>query len=913
MRDFAAHVRANLPRACVPDDGYEKVVDELAGELETLYTAARTQGASEADAWAKVIAQIPSWSALADEISGAVPGSRHKTRRHTRIAWIGWLTPERWRHDVIVSLRALRKDWAFGVTAVVTLAVCLGGNAAIIPAVDSILLHPLRVPEPEGILLMANQYPRVEARRGIWSATPDYEDRLHFVTALEEQALYNFTGETMDTGGIPTRTLGIIATPSLLRVLRITPQRGRIFSEDEGTLGNDRRVILTDGLWRERYGADPAIIGRSLRLSGKDFIIVGVLPRTFSFGSADVRFWIPLALTERQRSDEARQSNGWFSVGRLKPGTSIGQVRDQLKALDAANLERFPQFRTVLVNLGFYTSVEPLQDVLVRNVKGPLTVLWIAALTVLVIGLANLGHLALARSRVRLHEFGTRLAIGARRRDIVRQLLVEGWLVAGAGTIAGVAFGVWIVMALQASRLTVIHDLATDTVSVALVSAIVVLGTLVGTLIALISALPLFTTRVGTMLREDSRRGLKGRAARTARRVLVVAQVACSFVLLVGAGLLWVSLRALLATDVGFRTDNIITGMIALPRARYAADDDARAFVNRSFDAIRHLPGVTAAGASTVVPLSGNYSSGPIIAEGYVPKPGESPVGAIRAWITPGYFEAIGMPLVRGRYFDERDDLATTTTIVIDERLARRFWGDTDPIGRRVYQPRTLTEMTTATKGTRWLTVVGVVGHARLRGVEADDDLPAVYLPYPVIAPRDFGFVIRTAADPVAIVPRLRSLVASIDREIPLTDVRTLTERTEISLAGRTTTMQLSTLFAFVAMLLSAVGLYGVLTYLVTRRTHEIGVRVAIGSTPARIVGLVLREGLGLAFGGIAFGIITVLALRRVAMSYLYGLAPADPLIMTLVALALASLGLIACAYPARRAARVDAIQVLKA
>src|SRR5262245_5823358 len=725
MPDFARHVRCHLPHARVPDDCYEKVVDELAGELEALYTAARTQGASEADAWAKVLAQIPSWSALADEISGAVPGSRNKTHRRTLMAWIGWLTPERWRHDVIVSLRALRKDWVFAVTAVVTLAICLGGNAALIPAVNAILLHPLRVPEPERILLMANQYPRAEARRAIASATPDYEDRLRFVTAFEEQALYNFATETIDTEGIPTRVTGIVATPSLLRVLRITPQVGRIFSDDEGRPGNDRRVILTDGLWRERYGADPAVIGRPLRLTGRDFTIVGVLPRGFSFGG-DSRFWIPLALTDRQRSDDARQSNGWFSVGRLKPGASIEQVRDQLKALYAANLDRFPQFRPVLLNLGFYTSVEPLQDVLVRDVKGPLTLLWLAALTVLVIGLANLGHLALARSRERLHEFGTRLAIGARRRDIVRQLLVEGWLVAGAGTLGGLAFGVWIVMVLRTSRLNVVPNLSTDAVSVSVVSAIAMLGALVGTLIALISALPLSTTRVGAMLKEDARPGLEGRAARTARRTLVVAQVACSFALLVGAALLWVSVRTLLATDVGFRTDHIVTGMIGLPRTRYAIDDDARAFVNRSFDAIRHLPGVTAAGASTVVPLSGNYSSGPIIAEGYVPKPGESPVGTIRAWVTPGYFEAVDMRLVRGRSLDQRDNLASATSIVVDERLARKFWGDADPIGRRVYRPTTLKEITTAADNPRWLTVVGVVAHARLRGVEAEDDLPAV-------------------------------------------------------------------------------------------------------------------------------------------------------------------------------------------
>ena len=909
MRDFAAHVRAHLPRASVPAERYDKVVEELADELESLYVASMQRGASDTEAWQVVLAQVPSWPALADALTATTPAPREARPRFIRLRPV---RAERWLQDIKLGLRTFRKDWGYTTTAVVTLAICLAGNAAILPSVNGILLHPLHVPEPGRVVLMANQYPLVEKRVGMLSAPPDYEDRLRVVTALEQQAMYNYTGETLESGGLPTRVLGLIATPSLLRVLRVTPALGRAFVDNEGTAGNDRRVILTDGLWRELYGADPAAVGKTLRLTGRDFTIVGVLPPDFSFGGLEVRFWVPLALDARQRSDERRHANGWFSVGRLEPQATIAQVRDQLKTLDAANRERFPQMAPLLASTGHYTSVAPLGDVLIQSVKTPLMLVWTAALTVLFVGVINLGHLALARSRMRLHELGTRLAIGARTADIVRQMIVEGWIIAAAGTAVALIAGRWLARLVSVARPPGLSVPAAATLDANAILIVVVLGILVGALIGIISALPLFTTRLGAMLKEATRSELRGRTSRTARRTLIVAQMACSFVLLVGAVVLWMSVRTLLASDLGVKIENVITGSISLPRQRYSSDEDARAFVNRSLEAMRRLQGVAAAGASTVMPVSNFFTSGPINAEGYIPKPGEPPVGALRASVTPGYFEAAGTRLVRGRFFDERDNDAGTRTIVLDEQLARRFWGNADPIGRRVYRPENPSEMLAPGPATRWLTVVGVAAHARLRGPEAADDAPPSYVPYAINAPREFAFLVRTSIDPTAIAGQMRSAVASIDREIPLSDIRTLTERTDLAIASRRTTMQLATVFALVAVLLSAVGLYGVLTYLVTRRTHEIGVRLAIGSTPRGIVGLVLREGLGLAAGGVIVGAIAVVSLRRLLASYVNGVSAADPQVMTIVAIGLASIALVACLYPARRATRVDAIQVLR-
>ena len=371
----------------------------------------------------------------------------------------------------------------------------------------------------------------------------------------------------------------------------------------------------------------------------------------------------------------------------------------------------------------------------------------------------------------------------------------------------------------------------------------------------------------------------------------------------------------LLNVTYGFAIDNVITAGVNLPQPRYAADEDTRSLVDRSLDSIRRLPGVVAAGATTVVPLRGFYQSGIIVAEGYVPKPGEPAVAAVRALVTPGYFEAAGTALVRGRYFDERDTDVNTRSVVVDERLARRFWRDEDPIGRRVFRPANAKEFESIGPDTRWLTVVGVVRDAQLRGPLVTDDGTngTFYSPYAVAPPRDFGYVIRTAGNPTALVGEIRSALAQIDRELPLFDIRTMSERTELALLSRTSTMQLATLFAGVAVFLSAIGLYGVLAYLVTQRSREIGVRLAVGSAPRAIVALVLREGLGLAIGGIVLGVIGASMLGRIVTSQLYGISATNPWVMLLMTVALALVATLACIVPARRAANVDVMKILTA
>ena len=906
MRDFDAYVRQRLPLRGVPTDRYEEIVDELASELEARYTARVQHGATDEEAWREVLAQVPSWPTLADDLRSA--GSRMRAHR-IRVPAV--LDPERWLQDCRHGLRALRQARGYAITSVMTLTICLGGLAAVSAGVNTLLFNPLRTPEPERVLLMANQYPRVETRRASRSATPDYEDRLRYVTAFEEQALYNFYAATITVGGLPTRVRGMVATPSLFRLLRVTPAHGRIFTDDEGSVGNDTRVILTDGLWRELFGADPSAIGRTLALSGREFTIIGVLPRDFSFGDPGARFWVPLALTEAQRSDEARHRNGWFSVGRLKPGATIAQVQAQLERLDAANRERLsPELKAMLDNIGFFTGVEPLRDELIRDVRRPLLVLWVAAFSVLVIGIANLANIAMARSRTRLNELGTRLAIGGAKADVVRQLLVEGLLIGLAGAAGALPLGAWILSLLRTRALgwSQLH------LDPAVVATTVGLAVLAGMLIGLVSATPLFTMRIGMMLREGSRTGTAARTARTTRHIVVVGQMGGSFILIMGAALLWMSLRNVLAVDPGFRTANVLTAMISVP-TRYDADD-ARAFVNRSLEAFRRVPGVAAAGGTTVVPLTGAGDTGPIIAEGYVSRPGETTVGALRSYVTPGYFEAIGTPLVRGRYFNDRDDRPDARTVVIDERLARRFWPSGDAIGKRLFAPSTARQFV-IDETTPWMTVIGVVRAARLSGSLSDEGPSGTngtyYVPFATTANRNLGYVIRTEAEPVDVVNEVRAVAARIDPEVPLSDVRTMSERTGLAVLPRTNAMQLAMLLAVVAVFLSAIGLYGTLSYLVAQRRREIGVRLAVGSTPGAIVKLVFREGFLLAIAGMLVGAAASFLLGRVIGSQLYGVGASDPRVLLLTIGTLSAVAALACIIPARRAASVDVIRVLSA
>ncbi len=808
------------------------------------------------------------------------------------------------------AIRSLAGDKGFTVTVVLTIAVCIAANTATFAVVNSVLLRPLPVPESRSILLMANRYPKAGADFGYNSASGDYYDRLRDLHVFSEQALFRSNGRTIQIQGTPERVTGMTATPSLFRLLQVSPAYGRAFSDAEGEPAAAQKAILSDGLSRQLFGGPEASLGREIRMGGQPFTVVGVMPAGFNFIDPEVRVWTPAAFTLEER--ETRHSNNWQSIGRLKPGATIQQAQSQVDALNRANLDRFPSYRELLVNAGFHTIVMPLENMLVQQVRGSLYLLWGGAAFVLLIGAVNVANLVLARTALRRKELATRLALGAGARRLIRQLVTESVLVVFAGGVAGAAMGMGLLRALAHSGIETLPRAGEVRVDGMVALAMLLTAAVVGIVIGLIPSVQVVRAPVNEVLREESRSGTGGRRARRARQVLVVAQVTLAFVLLVGAGLILASFRQLLHVYPGFDVHNVVTAATSVPDTLYPKDLDVRELTDRTLEAIRSIPGVTAAGATTAIPWGGSHSDSVILAEGYTMKPGESLISPEQVTVTPGYFEAMRIPMVAGRPFDARDGESSPGAIIVDERLARHFWPGRNPLGRRMYLPNDIHNLLKTDEHTRWMTVVGVIGPVHTSNVEGDGNpVGAYYMPYAQTVRRGYSLAIKTSGDTAAILRAVRARFAAIAPSLALFDAHTMEERGDLALASRRAALTLSIFFGCLALFLSAVGIYGVLAYLVTQRQREIGIRTALGCTSGGVVRLVVREALWLLVAGLALGVAGSVALRSVVAGQLYGVKPLDPVVMSAVTATLLLVGLAACVLPARRATLVDPVTVL--
>jgi predicted permease len=813
--------------------------------------------------------------------------------------------------DLKYAVRSLWRAKGFAVTVLLTFAICIAANTALFAIVNSVVLRPLPLPESNSILLMSNEYPKAGVTGLNASSSGDYFDRLKEITVFESQAEFRQRDQTVEVNELPQRVHAMAVTPSWFTLLRVTPALGRPFLEEEGEVGREQEVILSHGLWEQLYAGDKSAIGRDLRISGQPFKIVGVMPANFDFIDPEVRLWLPIAFTAEEKTQH--HSNNWTYIGRLKPGAMLQQAQAQVDALNNENLERFPQFKEILINAGFHTVVKPLQDILTEGVKKTLYLLWGGAILVLLIGGLNIANLALTRLSLRRKEMATRIALGAGRLQLMRQLILENVGLALLGGVGGIVLGAGLLRMLSVIGLEHMPRAGEVHMDGTVILVSLVLSIAAGLFVGLFPVVSASKIGINDALHEDSRTGTTGKKTRSVRQLLVAAQIGFAFALLMGAALFLTSFRRLLQVDPGFRPEGVVTASVSLPRSKYAKPEDWRGFLNRALPAVRAIPGVTKAGATDVIPLSGNHNDEVILAEGYQMKPGESIISPFRMDISPGYFEAMGISMTKGRSFDERDNETAPRVVIVDEQLAQHFWPNSDPVGRRMYLPGNPQDLLKVDEHTTWLTVIGVVRNLRYEHLEEKGgSAGAYYRPIEQEPDNTFTFALKAAGNTDSAVRALRAEIFRLDPDLAVFDVHSMSERIDLSLAARKTSMLLANAFGGVALFLAMLGIYGVLAYLVAQRTREIGIRVALGSSRGSILKMVLREGLELVVVGLVLGIIAAVSMQRAVASEIYGVRALDPLVLVSVMAVLAIVALAACAVPARRAMQVDPIIALR-
>jgi predicted permease len=815
-----------------------------------------------------------------------------------------------WR-DVRFSLRQLGRERAFSSVVLLTLAVCIAANVAIFSVVSTVVLRPLPYRGADRIVTIYNSYPGAGAERASNSGI-DYFLRREQVPTLEAVAVYQGTGHTVGESGSTERLETMRVSASFFPLLGVEPALGRTFTEDENEPSQSQKVVLTHGFWEERFGGAADAVGRELRVDGRPFTVVGVLPNDFSFVvKPEVRFFVPIAFTEQERSKDSWHNNNFQMIGLLAPGAAIDQARDQIAALNNSLVEEsaIPNVRQLVKDVGFHTVVVDAQQDLIRQVRPLLYLLWAGAGFVLLIGCVNVANLMLARAHVRSAELATRMALGARRERLARQILTEATVMALVGAGLGLALGRLGLGALSGLGLEDLPrgaEVALDGPALLFTLALAVGAALV---FGMIPAIHVLRADLQGVFREEARGGTASRRTMIVRSALVTTQVALAFVLLMGAGLMLRSFRATVGVDPGFEPAGLLTAAVALPRSGYADGDAQRRFYDEFLTEARALPGVEAAAIASDIPFSGDYSSSVIFPEGWEPQPGASIISPFQTVVSPGYFDAMGIALVEGRVFEDTDEPDATNAIVIDERLARKFWPDGSPIGTRMVTGHAPGD--SGIEEDDYYTIIGVVKSVQQMELSALDQVGAYYFSSGQNPFAAATVVVRTRTEPAAATAGVRGVLARLDPDLPLYDVRPMSERVARSLASQRAAMVLLGVFGGVALFLAVVGIYGVLAYAVAQRTREVGIRMAMGSSSDAIFRLILRQGLAVTAVGLVAGGAASFGLGGLIRSLLFGVGPNDPAVLAAVALLLGVVAAFACAVPAWRATRVDPVVAL--
>ena len=804
--------------------------------------------------------------------------------------------------DVRYALRMLLKNPGFTFVAVITLALGIGATSAMFSVINAVLLRPLPYHEPERLVTIWEESPERDLYQ-IPVSFANLRDWADQTQTFEQIAAYTFTNLNLSGAGEPARLATVRTSANLFSLVGAAPLLGRTFLAEEDNEGSGRVVILSHAVWRQRFGSDPGVIGQSLALNNQAYTVVGVMPASFQFPvgfgylgkvlNDPIELYVPLAPTKREA---ARGNYSFFTIGRLKPGATIEQARAELTTIEGRLEQQYPD-----TNTGMAVSLVATREQTVKEIRPALLVLFGAVSFLLLIACANIANLLLARGASRQKEFAIRAALGASRARVLRLLLTESVILSLAGGCLGLLLALWstdALVALGPDNLPRLHEVGIDgrvfgfTLAVSLATSI-----LFGFIPAIHAAKP----DLNEALKEGSRGSTGSGAAKRIRGALVSAEVALSLVLLIGAGLMIRSFFRLQQMNLGFNPDNALAVNLSLSPTRYPEDRQQAAFFHEALERLQSLPGIQAAGATTGLPLTLNLSGTDFRIEGRPePEAGKEMMVHTRS-VSPGYFGTLGISLIKGRDFSDRDKRDAPGAAIINIELTRIYFPNEDPIGKRI----------TFDDGGTWLSIVGIIDDVKQLGQDSAAK-PEVYFPFSQMTSSSMSLVVRTSASPASVVASIKDQIQQIDKDLPITDVKTMRQLLAESVSGRRFNMLLLTIFGAVALILAAVGIYGVISYSVSQRTHEIGIRMALGADTRHVLRLVVGQGMWLALVGIAIGLGASFFLTRLMSTLLFGVTATDPITFAVISVTLTGVALAATLAPSRRATKVDPMIALR-
>lgn len=796
-------------------------------------------------------------------------------------------------YDLRHGFRMLWRTPGVTIAAVIALALGIGATTAIFSLVNAVVLQPL--PYKDADRLIALGYAQNEA-------TPaNFIDWQKQNTVFEDMAALSFWSANLSGDKEPERVQAFMVTPTFFGVLGVPPLKGRTFLPEEGVSGSDNVVMLSHTLWQRRFNSDPEIVGRTITVNAKSFTVVGVMPRNFQFyRPADL--WAPLAFTPQEAS--RRTLGNLIAVARLKPESSFQQASSEMKAISMRLAQQYPS-----TNEGVTVNMISLQDSITGNIRQPLLILLVAVAFVLLIACANVANLLLARAASREKEIAVRAALGAGRIRIIRQLLSESLMLGLTGGFIGLLLGMWLVWGLaatvppSANLIPRSNEVGIDGWVLAFTAIVSVVTSIA---FGLAPALQLSKPDLNRTLKEESRGSAGSKRSRGMHGMLVISGVVFSLVLLIGAGLMIKSFLRLANVNLGFDPHNTLAMQLSLLPSRYSTDAKVNGFITEVLDKVEQLPDVQAVGAVSHIPLGGSNRVRMFDIEGHpAPQPGQDGTIANFRIATPGYFNALGIPLLRGRDLSDQDEGKSSGVAIINDQMASRFFPNEDPLGKRIRR------IAGPGQGLPWLEIVGVVGDVRHSSVDTKP-APEVYVPLLQNASRDMTLVIRSRSDPQHLASAVREQVLRADGDQPVFNVRPMEQVVGESMFMNRFSMYLLGVFAVVALILAAVGIYGVMSYNVSQRTREIGIRVALGAEPLDVLRLIIKRGMFLTLIGIGIGLSLAYMGGRFLASLLYGVSEKDAMTFAVSAAVLMLVAFVSSYIPARRAMKLDPIIALR-